>query len=195
MLNALAAQCLSSDGNSMNALKELKRASFVSICIIAVVIAAMLAYWALHSRPGLAITLLPLQSPASVVTTVTFALSNSTDRAVYGWYDRPQIRKSGQWKNWRESPYVRECFWLPPGGATNAIVSIPQTGCDLRIPFAWGYDKQSALQKLVPRFHVRFSNLMSSLRNSGNVYGWSDGQGYLPDRSRFYYITNAEPRD
>jgi len=123
---------------------------------------------------------------------VVFTLSNSSDRVISGWYDGPQIRLNAQWRIWKGSPRGREHFYLLPCGVTNLVVSVPQTGADVRVPFAWGYDKRSGFQKIAPRIHVRLANLMNTLRNSGNVSGWNNAYGYLPDATTYYYTTNTE---
>src|SRR5262249_32797078 len=95
-------------------------------------------------------------------------------------------------KSWRDTnspPF----FTLWPSGGTRITVPIPLSNHDLRIPFVWGTVKRSPLQRLSPRLHVRLSNLLTTLRNSRSVDGWSDPYGYLPDGTTFGYITNPEP--
>jgi len=76
---------------------------------------------------------------------------------------------------------------------TTLTLPLPQARSGVRIPFIWGYDKSSGMQKVVPRLHTRLSNLWTTLRNSFSFHGWDDPYGYLPDEHRFYYLTNAEP--
>jgi hypothetical protein len=49
------------------------------------------------------------------------------------------------------------------------------------------------MQRISPKLHARFLNLITTLRNSRTVYGWNDPYGYLPDGTIFQFITNAEP--
>jgi hypothetical protein len=179
-------------GNSMNAPKRLKRATFVTLCLVGVMIGAAITYRALAPRGGLDVRLDRLQRSAAVATTAEFTLSNSSSNFLSVSSDAPQIRSNGKWQG---APlHDRQFFWLRPGGVTNVIVPIPQLGSDVRVPFVWGYYKHSIVQRLAPRLHTRFSNLMTTLRNSRSLHGWNDPYGYLPDETQFYYITNTEPR-
>jgi hypothetical protein len=174
-------------GNPMNAPTRIMLAVFITICLVAVVMGVVIAVRAPPRAPVVSCT--------RAVAAATFTLSNSTSKLVSGWCEAPQIHLHGSWKTWGDSPYVEESFYLWPGAMTNLTVPIPQPGMCVRIPFAWGYDKSSAMQRIAPRFHTRLSNLRSTLWNSHSLCGWSDPYGYLPDERRFYYLTNAEPAD
>jgi len=169
----------------MNLSKRLKLYAIIIISFVVMVIAVAMVF---RGQPrGLVIT--SSIGPAAGV----FMLSNSADRAISGCYKAPEIQSNGLWRRWNGSSYEQENFYLAPGSVINRIVPLPWAGLDVRIPFDWGYDKHSVFQKVAPRLHTRLSNLINTVRNSGNVYGWSDPYGYLPDETMFYYITNVQP--
>jgi hypothetical protein len=157
---------------------------FVIIGVAGLVVA--LGFLACFAPPKLVV------SCSRAGATATFNLSNSAGKFVFGWCEAPQVHSNGNWRTWAASPNPRRDFCLRPGGATNLTVPLPHAGGDVRIPFAWGFDKSSAMQRVAPRLHTRFSNLQATLRNSRSVYGWGDPYGYLPDERGFYYVTNAE---
>ena len=178
----------------MNASKRLKRAAFVTLCLVGVMIGVAITYHALAPRGGLDVRLDRLQRSAAVATTAEFTLSNSSSNFLFVRIDAPQIRSNGKWKRWMEVSHEMQFFAVRPGGMTNIFVPIPQFGSEVRVPFVWGGVKHSIIQRIAPRLHTRFSNLMTTLRNSRSLRGWNDPYGYLPDETQFYYITNTEPR-
>ena len=83
----------------MKAPKTIKRAAFVTICLVGVVISVAIAYRALAPPKGLIVRLERLQSSAAVATTAEFKLSNLSSNSISGWHDAPQIRSNGKWKS------------------------------------------------------------------------------------------------
>lgn len=160
----------------------------------------MLSVFVMMGAAGLVVVLglLAFSAPGKLVVsctrttaTATFALSNSAGKLVWGWFESPEIQSNG---NWKICGNTRVDFCLGPGGVTNLAVPLPQAAGDVRIPFAWVYDKSVGMQWVAPRLHTRLSNLRATLRNSRSVYGFGDAYGYLPDERGFYYVTNAEQK-
>ncbi len=163
---------------------------FVPLLLAALCMVGLVAALALvgHSPKGTLVIHGKRVAAAFVLT-----LSNSTATALSGWHEAPQVWSRGKWTTWADSPYRREIFWLVPGASTNLTVPLPQTEEEVRIPFAWGYLKQSGMQRIAPRLHTRLWNLRNTFRHSRSFDGWQDPYGYLPDEYRFYYLTNSGP--
>jgi hypothetical protein len=175
----------------MNAPTRFMLAAFVTICLVGVVIGVSVVG---RASPGLVVSLQQLRTPAGVTPAAQFAVSNSDSRIMYVIYAAPQIRSNGRWNSWTDADYHPFFCLLPGGAVTNVIVSIPHPGNDVRVPFQWGWWKRpSPIQRIAPRLTTRFSNLMITLRTSQSLRGWNDPYGGLPEFTRFYYITNAEP--
>ena len=173
----------------MNDRKLLRLRVWLPISVACVMIAVLIV--SVSAAPKCPVVRLnQLNAPVGGSATAEFTLTNPGSAFISLSIDAPQFRSNGTWHIWTYAG-DRQSLTLRPGKAESVIVTIPQPDRDLRIPFVWGWDKRSALQGVSPRLHARFCNLLTTLRNSRTVSGWSDPYGYLPDATTFYYITNA----
>lgn len=163
-------------------------AAIAIIGFVAVLLAVLMI--GRSTPPGLAVGLQQLNRPAGPPVMAQLTLTNSGSRIMFLRCDAAQIRAGRGWQPWNEDA---QDFCLSPGGVTNVTVLLPDTVTAFRVPFVWGWAKRgSAFQSIAPRLHTRFSNLMTTLRNSMSFRGWNDPYGYLPDGTKYYYYTNAE---
>jgi hypothetical protein len=170
-------------------IKQLSRQYTVLFCSVLLVGAMATASLVIGRRSarGIVVHLLRIEGSGDALVKAEFSVSNATSRLIGGFRDVPQVHSDGRWER-LSGVYKQDVFYLKPGESTNLTVQTPQCRANLRVPFVWGREEGSIIQKLTPRLHTRFSNLRHTLRTSGTLDGWHDDQGYLSANTNFYII-------